>query len=293
MDMNSKIPEFSFYFLKEQTRNYDKTELITLLTSNPNVSGPLDENNKKIYVYHHPLLNFEAKFVMSEIAVVPDADQINPKYLDVDFYVSFSVLLSNYAIELVLDMVEEICKRFQFFVYNQAFQYTVMPFRRPIMVKAFTSWKKAFASKYPEKVATFNFLDSQTLSQVYNYLLKRKRIELTLDKEKINVTNYIFLRTESSRSAYVAIKWDGKQSFILPPCVDLLMVDDGKGVKKYPMLEILKHTDKLFKPIDGYGDIMLLEAKYVKKFLKIITKEKYPPLAHEVKPTMLEQILDV
>jgi hypothetical protein len=31
----------------------------------------------------------------------------------------------------------------------------------------------------------------------------------------------------------------------------------------------------------------------VKKFLKTITKEKFPPLAHEVKPTMLEQILDV
>jgi hypothetical protein len=71
------------------------------------------------------------------------------------------------------------------------------------------------------------------------------------------------------------------------------MVDDGKGVKKYPMFEVIKHTDKLFKPIDGYGDIMLLEAKYVKKFLKTITKEKFPPLAHEVKPTMLEQILDV
>ena len=128
---------------------------------------------------------------------------------------------------------------------------------------------------------------------VYSYLQKRKRLELTMDNEKINITNYIFLHTDKSRSAYVGIKWDGNHAFILPPAVDILLLDDNKVLRYIPMSEVMTRAEKMFQPIDGYGDIRLLEPKYVKKLHKLLCKEKFAPLATKLDFLSIDRILDI
>ena len=286
--------EFRFYFLKEGTRIYEKTDLITYLVANPNIT-PSERNGASgplVFTYHHHVLNFEAKFVMSDKAVIPHIEKLSPKYFDVNFYVEFDVLLSDYACEILLDIIEEICKRFRFLVFNQALE-DVISFRRPYLIKTFSSWKKAYADRYPEAVAKFNNLDPQALSMVYGYLQKRKRLELTMENDKINITNYIFLHTDKSRSAYVGIKWDGEHAFILPPAVDIMLLDDGKVLRYIPMAEIMSKAEKMFQPIDGYGDIQLLDQKYTKKLHKILSKEKFAPLAAKLDLLSIDRILDI
>ena len=58
-----KVMDFQIFFLKENTRIYDRAELMTFLSSNPNITPPnLKENtSKKEYIYYHQTLNFEAK----------------------------------------------------------------------------------------------------------------------------------------------------------------------------------------------------------------------------------------
>ena len=286
--------EFKFYFLKEGTRNYSKTDLITFLSSNTNIISPdaPDEYGNRIYLYHHPVLNFEAKFVMSETAVIQNIHDLDPKYFDVNFYVAFDVLLSNYAVEILLDIMEEISRQFRFCFYNEAMR-EVQPFRRSMMIKLFDAWKKSYAAKFPEKVAQYNFLDPQAFSQVYGYLQKRKRIELTFDKSKTVVTNYIFLHAEMSRCAYIGIKWDGENEFILPPAVEIMCLDNGKVKRYLPMAEIMSRADKMFKPIDGFGDILILDSKYVKKFYKMLQKDRFAPLHVQLQQISIDRILDV
>ena len=287
--------DFRFYFLKEGTRIYEKTDLITLLTANPNITPPLEDDSKigsKVFVYHHQVLNFEARFVMSDKACIPHIEKLPPKYFDVNFYVEFDVLTSDYACELILDVVEEITKKFRFLIYNQAL-HDVILFRRPHLIKTFNSWKKAFADKNPFELAKYNRLDPQAFSQVYGYLQKKKRLELTMDNDKIVVSNYIFLHAQKSRSAYVGIKWDGEQSFILPPAVDLIYLNDGKIEKYIAMAEVMAKAEKMFTPIDGYGDIRLLEPKFVKKLHKILVKERFTPLSTPLNYLSMDRILDV
>ena len=286
--------DFRFYFLKEGTRIYKKTELITFLSANPNITPPekTDSYGNRVFLYHHPVLNFEAKFVMAEKSVVPHLENLSPKFFDVNFYVEFDILLSNYAVEILLDIIEEIVRKFRFHVYNQAFD-DVTVFRRAIMIRAFASWKKAYASRYPEVVAKYNYLDPQAFSQVYGYLQKKKRLELTIDSSKIIVTNYMFLHAEKSRSAYVGIKWNGDKQFILPPAVDIMYFDDGKVTRYLPMAEIMMRVDKMFRPIDGYGDIQILDAKFIKKLHKILAKDRFAPLHVQLEPLSMDKILDI
>ena len=49
----------------------------------------------------------------------------------------------------------------------------------------------------------------------------------------------------------------------------------------------------MFQPIDGYGDIQMLEPKYSKKLHKILCKEKFAPLAAKLDLLSIDNILDI
>lgn len=283
--------DFRFYFLKEGTRVYEKSDLLTYFQANPNITIE-KKLNDRIFTYHHPILNFEARFVMTSKSCIPHLERLNSAFLDVNFYVEFNILLQTYAVEIILDIVEEICKLFKFHVYNQSYE-DVFPFRRSMMVKAFDAWKRAYKDNHEDEIAQYNRLDQQTISQVYGYLQRRAKLEILLDKDKVVISNYFFLHTERSRTAFVAISWDGYSPFILPPAVDILLLDDGKYTKYIPMSEVLTKAEKLFKPIDGYGIIQMMDIKNTKKLHKILTKDKFATLTVELKPLSLEKILDI
>lgn len=283
--------DFRFYFLKEGTRVYEKSDLLTYFQANSNITIE-KKLNDRIFTYHHPILNFEARFVMTSKSCIPHLERLNSAFLDVNFYVEFNILLQTYAVEIILDIVEEICKLFKFHVYNQSYE-DVFPFRRSMMVKAFDAWKRAYKDNHEDEIAQYNRLDPQTISQVYGYLQRRAKLEILLDKDKVVISNYFFLHTERSRTAFVAISWDGYSPFILPPAVDILLLDDGKYTKYIPMSEVLTKAEKLFKPIDGYGIIQMMDIKNTKKLHKILTKDKFATLTVELKPLSLEKILDI
>ena len=109
----------------------------------------------------------------------------------------------------------------------------------------------------------------------------------------IQISDYIFLHTSKSRSAFVAIEWDGNTPFLLPPAVDILIYDDGKISKHINMAEVLAKAEKLFHPIDGYGVIKILDSKNTKKLKKILLKERFAPLNVDVEKLTLDKILDV
>lgn len=285
---------FTFYFLKEGTRLYEKTELITYLVSNQFITPPNEHTNtlSKVYTYFNPILKFKAEFVMADKNVIPHLEKISPKYFDVNFYVRFNILTSNFAVEMILDIIEDIIKKFKFYLYNEAFPDVVM-YRRDLAIKTFDSWKKAYATKNPELVSKYNYLDPLSYSQVCNYLIKKRRLELTIANESIKVSDYIFLSTSKSRTTYIAIEWDGVSQIVLPPAVDILYLNDGKNSKYIALNEIFSKTEKYFIPIDGYGNISLLDEKSVKKLHKLLVKERFAPLHEEITPFDMDKILDV
>ena len=59
------------------------------------------------------------------------------------------------------------------------------------------------------------------------------------------------------------------------------------------MQAVLEKAEKMFRTIDGYGDIKLLDAKLIKKFHKILVKERFAPLNAQLSYLSLEKILDI
>ena len=59
------------------------------------------------------------------------------------------------------------------------------------------------------------------------------------------------------------------------------------------MREVMSKAEKLFKPIDGYGVIQMVDSKNTKKLHKILTKDKFAPLTTELKLLSIDKILDI
>ena len=61
---------FRFYYLKENTRVFDRTDLLTFFQANPNVVIE-KKNDDRLFIYHHPTLNFESSFILSAKSAIP------------------------------------------------------------------------------------------------------------------------------------------------------------------------------------------------------------------------------
>lgn len=285
------MDSFRYYFLKKYNRNYDVADMITYFQANPYIV--FDRvNDDRIFNYHHPLFNFNAKFILASRSVVPNLDKISSDSFDINLYLEFDLILPTYFVEILLDIVEEIAKKFKLIIYNQAFNDAI-PFNRNILIKTFIAWKKAYKEDKEESIAPFKTMDEQTLASVYSYILRRNSIELMFDKNKYQISKYDFLSSEKSRTAFVSINWNGSEPIIIPPAVDILYYDDGKNKKYIPYNELFNKISKLLKPIDGFGVIQLIEAKNVSKVKKIIIKTKFSPLTVALKKIELDKILDV
>lgn len=59
------------------------------------------------------------------------------------------------------------------------------------------------------------------------------------------------------------------------------------------MDELVLKAEKLFKTIDGYGSIRMVDAKSMGKLKKIIQKTKFAPLTVELREIYLNEILDI
>lgn len=282
---------FRFFYLKEGTRVFDRTELLTLFQANPNITKQ-EKGNDKVFVYHHPILDFDAYFILSAKSAIPHLERLNPRYYDVNFRVEFEITLPTYCVELILDIAEYIAKTFKFQVYNESYE-DVVGFRKNTMVKTFEIWKNAYKNKNEEEIAQFSRIDSGSLSEIYNYILRKPKLEVLLDKSKIEISNYFFMRTDKSRTAFVCMEWDGYSSFIVPPSVDILYYNDPKNPKYISMTELNSRAEKLFKAIEGYGNLKMVDVKSVSKLRKIIVKTKFAPLTVELKEVELKNILDI
>lgn len=283
--------QFKFYFLKEGTRVFDRTELLTYFQANSNVTLEKNGENRD-YTYHHPILDFDAHFILSSKSAIPHLERLNPKFFDVNFRVEFDIKLPTYCVELILDMADEIAKMFKFSVYNESYE-DVITFKKNVLVKTFDLWKNAYKNKNEEEIAGYSRIDSALLSQIYNYILRKPKLEVLLDRNKVQLSDYFFMRTDKSRSAFVCMAWDGENSFIIPPGIDILYYCDSKVKKYIAMQELSLKADKLFKIIDGYSNIRMVDDKSVGKLKKIILKSKFAPLTVELKEIKLKDILDM
>ena len=281
---------FRYYFLKEGNRVYDKSELITFLKANQYIHLE-DEGMIKKAIYHNPNLKLDATFVFNNKSIIERIERLNPKYLDLNIYVEIPVLTNTYKVNRIIDIIQDICFRFDFAVYNEYFE-DVSRFDRSLLVSVFNLVKKAYKKKFEDEFVQYSKLSADTLNNVYAFLEAKDQLE---EDTQLEALNYLFLRESDTRNAYPCLDLNFDKGFIIPPGCKLVRYkkDDTYIVISYE--EFLRKIGKFCKNISNLSslNVLAVEDKYVRKINKILTKTNFDKVVVPLNVVQLDQILDL
>ena len=281
--------KFRYYFFKEGTRVYDKAELLTYLEAQPYMRL-LQEGAIKVAKYHNTVINMDADFIFNTKSIVSNIQRLDPKYLDLNIYVEFDVLNNTYKVSKIVDMIEVICKRFGFSVYNEYFE-DVSPFKRSLLINAFELVKVGYKKKYEEEFMNYSRLDKESLASIYSFLEIKDQIQ---NLDGYDFLNYVFFKKNESRRVYVGVDMDLKKPFVIPPCVKLVRIDTGTSRIIVSYEDLKKKIDKYLGLVDArLYDVLMVDEKSFKKARKIILKTKFDEVKVALKEVPFAQVLDL
>ncbi len=284
---------FRYYFFKEGTRRYDVADLLSYFKANPYIDIE-NKNEAEIQVhYFNPTLNFKCDFVISSKSSVPNIERLDPRFVEVNLRVEFGVLLPTYDVDLILNICEDICKMFNFYVYNEVFE-DVSPFKRGLMLKAFEVVKLAYKNRYPSEVANYYRLDKENLNKVYDYYLQSSIISDLLKVENVVVPKISFYAVDGKRKIYTAIEIDPVEPFVFPLFVDMVHIISADKDIFISSEELYNQTKKLFHPIDSsINNLYYTMPREIKKINKILNKHNFSRLFLELKRVDFDRVLDI
>ncbi len=281
--------KFRYYFFKEGSRVYDKAELLTYLEAQPFMTL-FQDGAIKVARYHNTIIGMDADFVLGTKSIVPGIQKLDPRYLDLNIYVEFEVLNNSYKVSRIVDIVDVICKRFGFCVYNEFFE-DVSPFKRSLLMNAFELVKGGYKKKYEEEFMNYSRLDKNSLYYIYSFLEIKDQIE---NIEEYQILDYVFLKEPESRKAYVAVDLDLSKPFIIPPCAQLVRLNNGEKNIIISFQDLKKKIGKYLSMVDArIFDGLMVEEKQFKKVKKIILKTKFDETKVVLNEVPFSQVLDL
>lgn len=284
-----------YYFLKEGSREYDKSELITYLKAQKYTDYTEEGIIKKIY-YKNPIINFNATFVISNRTNIPQIDKLSGKYLDTNFFVEFELLSNDYKVDRILDMIQEICKNFDFYVYNVLFEEPTR-FDRTLMINVLKVAKKAYKTRSEnqgsDEFVKYAKLSDEKLNIYYSYLEAKEAIS---NQENIDALDYVFVKKNSSRQAFASIDLTALvKGCIIPPLATVVKVKqkDGEFYTKFEFVykKISKYLESISTNLTC--PVYKLNDKYVKKVNKILSGTRFDRVTEELFPVELSNIYDL
>lgn len=284
---------FKFYFFKEGTRSYEVADLLSYFASNPYIDVLNKNENEKIARYYNPTLGFKAEFVIANKSIVPGIERLNPRFIDVNLRVEIPVLVPTYDLSLIINIVEDIAKMFDFYIYNEIYE-DVSPVKRSMMIKAFQIVKQAYKKKYPEEISKFYRLEEENLNLVYDYLQQISLLKDLLKEEEIKVPTISYYAVEGKRKVYTAIEVSKFEPFVFPAFVDMIHVTDSKMDMFISAEEFQMKTKKYFHQIESsVNNLFYVSYREMKKINKILTKANFSPLILELIPVDFKKVLDI
>ncbi len=287
---------FQYYFLKETSRSYDKSELITYLKAQKYTSYEEDGIIKKIY-YNNTCLGFKATFVISNKSEIPHLDRVGGNFLDTNFYVEFDILTNEYKVNKLIDILQVICSEFEFYAYNSLFEKPVKC-DREVMLNVLRASKNMY-KKLREKEGSDEFVKyakmaPEKLEKVYSYLEIRDNV---LKENNCDGLDYIFLKKDSSRQAMVSLDMTNlTKGVIIPPGTFLVKVKQKDKSEIYTKYEyVYKKISKYLTSVDTNINyqVYYISDKNIKKVNKVLLGTNFDRVQTELYEVDLSNIYDL
>lgn len=242
--------------------------------------------------YVNKAIDLEASFHITRVSKVPDIHRLDPKYLDLDIYLSIDPMMPIYKVGIIIDLISDLCQKFDFFIYNILFE-NVAPFRKDLIIKSYEKIRELYKVKYPMEYTSLNYVPKDKVNDVFKYLYERKDLETYCHEENLYFPIPRFIKSLSTGEIYCAVDLEEGENFVFPPRCDLIFYRHDEITKIVYFDELMSVIDKYCHDLPGFiHNTKVLNKTGVKRLKKIMTKANFTQVTEVFTNVELETIID-
>ena len=283
--------KYELFFFKENNRYLDVDELFTFFNYCPFIS--IDTTKDEVEAkYYNPAIELEAVFHLTKVSKVPDIYRLDPKYLDLDIYLSIDPMMPLYKVSIIMDLVSDLCQKFSFFTYNIFFE-NVCAFKKELIMKTYEMFRSAYRDKFPMEYTALNCIPKEKSNDLFKYLYERHDLETYYQTDDYFFPIPYFVKSNSSGKISLAVTLLDDKFFVFPPHCDLVFYQNGEYMKIIYLDELLSVIEKYTYDLPGFvHHTKVLDKNGKKKLKKIINKTKFTEINESFSNIDLETIID-
>lgn len=282
--------KFQIFFFKENTRSLDTPALVDFLLEDENMSLVTTDDQVSIN-YSNSLVGLDYSLIFTKTSRVPDIARLSPKYLDLDFFVEYDMLLPLFKVNMISSVIEKICSRFNLLIYNYLFE-DVTSFTRDIIKTGYDRARRLYKEKYPSEYQGLVFVTKSKLDAYYKYVLDAKATNEYYNNKYLFLDAYFGLNVEKGEMCLIS-NFRLDCSLIIPPGVDVIELELNGNKFYYDFKEVEVLIKKYIKEFPGFvGNTKMIDENHIKKVKKILSKMKVKPIMERISLVEQERLID-
>ena len=283
--------KYELFFFKEGNRYLDLDELFSFFNYCPFIS--VDASRDEVEArYSNKALDLEASFHITRVSKVPDIHRLDPKYLDLDIYLSIDPMMPMYKVGIILDLVSDLCQKFDFFIYNILFE-NVSEYKRDLILKSYEAIREIYKNKFPMEYTSLNYVPKDKVNDVFKYLYERKDLETYCHEENLYFPIPRFIKSLNTGHIYCAVDLVDDKLFVFPPRCEIVFYQHENHVKAVYFDELMSVLEKFCHDLPGFiHNTKVLDKAGMKRLKKIMLKTKFSPINETFSNVELETIID-
>lgn len=282
--------KYELFFFKEGNRYLNIEELFNFFDYCPFIT--VNSNGDEVEVkYSNPSIELDASFHLTKVSKVPDIHRLDPKFLDLDIYLSIDPMMPTYKVGVILDLVSDLCQKFDFFTYNILFE-NVTSFRKELIMKSYEMFREAYKIKYPMEYTCLNYIPKDKSNDIFEYLFERKDLEIYCKSENLYFPVPYFIKNQVG-DIYSAVELLDDKLFVFPPKTDIVFYKSGENIHVIYFDELMSVIEKYCYDLPGFiRNTKVLDKTGMKRIKKIIHKTKFTEINDNFSNVELESIID-
>jgi len=285
------MAQFNIHFFKERNRNIDLEVIIQYFENIDGFKVEMDNQSVR-FLYTHPRLGHQAKFLITPKSQVPDIYRLNPKFLDLNFHLEMPLLTPNYVAQILFDFVKKICQRFDFHIYNEMFE-DVLAYKQDVVTKVYQMLRDAYVEKNPVIMSNYFKMKPDKLDAIYRYVDEFYDLQKYYQDLDTYVPQYHFLKTEKNQ-LIVGIEFKEHTLTVFPPHLDYVFYRVHQEIKVYPSTEVIEVIEKFLQDVPGFiKGTKVIPKKFGKKAHKAIKKHTFDKVSHTFEKADFKYLIDI
>lgn len=279
------------FFRDSSLDKLDFAKVLEFFDSYPNFKTYYTEDEVQID-YRDDDFKFSYRYLITKKSRVNQIYKLNPKYLNVNFYLELPVLVPSFLIKEILTITQKICKLFDLEIYNDAFK-DVQPFNLADVVVLFEESRRQVIEDYGmQDKLTF---PKDKLDEVCRY--QRSITSLREYYHNEVVVNLVDPIQDKVTGEYgISTTWIVGTPMVFPPHLSYIYIKEDQNlpflVRSKDFMSVMNKY--LIEIVNFLPNMYILKAKQARSSRKVINKlRKLAIIDSNFQSIRLANLLDI